>query len=114
MIYYGPVSDSKGRVYHYKSVDGETWIRELIGEAEGHGFYYPVAKPLDNVLTNDETLGWLENEPDFTKRIVTPLDSDRDQTKKRQNLFKGSVKLTVANGYSSRCQKSVVSIAWSM
>ena len=36
-------------------------------------------------LSKRQIRSWLTSEPDFTKRIVTPLDSNRRQTRRYQN-----------------------------
>jgi hypothetical protein len=36
-------------------------------------------------LTSKEAKGWFKTEPDFTKRIVTPLNGNRRQTRRYQN-----------------------------
>ena len=36
-------------------------------------------------FTHNEITAWVNKEPDFTKRIVTPLDSNLHQTRRYQN-----------------------------
>jgi hypothetical protein len=72
-------------VYHYKSTDGITWTRELIGQMVKNGFWYSIDQiPSPVAFTDAEKEGWSENEPDFAKQIVTPLDET--STKRRRDV----------------------------
>lgn len=45
------------------------------------------SSPERNPLSRCRIKQWLEGEPDFAKRIVTPLDKNRRQTRRYQSLM---------------------------
>jgi hypothetical protein len=77
MIAYGPFFDKNGKLYHYRTVDGVTWQKEMLGQGK-----------LD-LFTSDEAQAWLENEPNFANRIVTPRRTNRqgDVTRKKMSYM---------------------------